>query len=199
MRHIFAGLIATGVLTGCTSLGTPVTSLVQLSQLDPLESDPSNMRLAVRAPSVLKFRDGDVKLAMGFDGGSAETRFSDVFAADIDNGVIATPGIDRSSLDGQTFAVASLTPEAAARMMAMQKRIKALRAAGIQGKGSLTVSATACKTVDDLPKPLPITAWLQPSPDKNFLMLLRQMDLGQMLEEADHSPQQLPRCDESGF
>lgn len=184
-----AGLVA---LAGC--LSTPPSTLVKLARLSPLESDPAQMRIAVRAPSSIRVRTGDIRLAMRFDGPSPETSLIAETQPLIEEQAGPVPGIADDRADGTRLHVAELSPEDAQRIAAVQRRIKQLRADGVEGRGSLSVTATGCAQSPVPDGPVLITTYLQTAVQEDFVILNRRVDLRTALISEGADLAQIPPC-----
>ena len=185
-------LIAALFLAAC--LTTPPSTVAKLARLSPLEADPSAIRLAVRLPGSLVVRDGDVRLRVSFDGGSEATRLVEEYAAVIADGAEDLTGIATKPGDGSRVFVAALTEDDAASLADTQRRIRAWRAAGIEGKGQLAVMATACANGPFPDGPIPLTTWMRTSPDEPFFVLARTVDLRRQFDSANLPYDAIERC-----
>lgn len=189
--HIVS-LAALAALAGC--LSTPPSTLVKLARLSPLESDPAQMRIAVHAPPSIQVRTGDIKLAMRFDGPSPETSLIAETQPIIEEQTGAVPGIDDGTADDRRLYLAALSREDAQRIAAVQRRIKQLRADGVKGTGSLSVTATGCAQGPVPDGPVLITTYLQTAVQEDFFILNRGVDLRTtLISEADDLAQ-IPPC-----
>ncbi|MEM1378499.1 MAG: hypothetical protein AAGG69_14035 [Pseudomonadota bacterium] len=182
LPRLFCLFTVTLALAGC--LSTPPSSLIKLSRLSPLEANPADIRLAVRAPDQLLLRDGDVLLRIRYDASSAENSFIEEYAAMIAAVDRPAPGIQVSPGDGTRTFIAALTPEDARSMAAAQSRIRALRANSDKGKGSISIQAGGCALRPFPSGPIFIATWLQTAPADEFFVINRRLDLRKAAREA---------------
>lgn len=175
-------------LAGCTSLGMSPSSVVKLSRLSPLEANPADIVLALRAPDYLHVRDGDIKLTITFDGGRDDTKFVEQYAAILIRDPGRVNGIDQSGFGTDHLTVARLATEDVAAMRKIQSRILKLRATGLKGKGSISIGAGGCYTRDPGDEKLLISAWIQTQPTDAFFPLMKNFDIGKLLAKA-HVPE----------
>ncbi|MCV3272881.1 hypothetical protein [Roseobacter sinensis] len=176
----FAALI----LSACSSV-TPA-GLMAASRLDPLNTSPTEIVVAVGVPDSLRLADGDAQLYIGFKGGSAastvlveETAPLQVSRAP--DGAIKPNGPD------EAIYLARLAPEDAARIAAAQAEIKALRGRGIDGQGTLSIAVTGGCRVGAPLAALPVSTWLQTSPEDGFVRLTRQRDVFRAMDEGNRA------------
>lgn len=174
---MFAVLLTAGCLT------TPPSTLFKLSRLSPLEADPAAIRLAARLPEPLRIRDGDIRLRISFDGGTGATRLVEEYGAVIVEAPAGTPGIGEGAAADRTY-VAALTDDDAASLTDVQRRIRAWRAAGVEGQGQLSVMATACADGPVPSGPIPLTTWMRTGPDEPFFVLARNVDLRRQVDSG---------------
>ncbi|WP_299963838.1 hypothetical protein [uncultured Roseobacter sp.] len=158
-------------------------SLIAARGLDPLNTPPDSIALAVAVPETVQLADGDAILRLAL----ATEPEGDSFAVD------ETVPLRLSSSDddlpeaqtGQTIYLARLGPEEAERIAEAQAQITALRAAGPTGQGSLTVAVTGGCLLGPVPASLPVSTWLQTDPGAGFVQLTRQRDMFRVLDPAD--------------
>ena len=77
---------------------------------------------------------------------------------------------------------------------AMQARVKAYKAAGGKGKGSLTVAATGCRTPPVPAGPIRMSAWLRAEAGEPYFVLMRDVDMRKTLEKAGADAALIPPC-----
>lgn len=196
-RHALAVLVPlflAPVLGGCMSFGTPPASVMKLARMQPLEADPAAIRFAIATPSFMRLRDGDITVTVKFDTGDPATGFVEQYRPVIDGGQAATPGIDRASLGDANLAIARFHEDDQDAFRVMQARIKAYRAGGGEGRGSLSIGATGCRAAPVPSGPVRISAWLQARPDEDFFVLMRDFDLRAQLKAAGADPDAIPLC-----
>ncbi|MEL6922097.1 MAG: hypothetical protein AAFO77_13990, partial [Pseudomonadota bacterium] len=193
-RTFKAVLAVTSPLFLAACLSTPPSSLMKLSRLSPLEANPANIRLAVETPSALLVRDGDVRLRITYEASDARRSFVEEYAAMIAAVDRPARGI-RPSAGGETRTfIAALTPEDARSMAAAQARVRALRANGDTGKGSITVNALGCALQPFAAGPVRVSTWMQTAPDDDFFVVSRNVDLRKAARQAGRDADLFAPC-----
>jgi hypothetical protein len=191
---VAACFLAASLLSGCMS--TPVSSMAKLYSLSPLDAAPHDIRFAVRTPHYLRVRDGDIAVTLAFDTGDTSSSFVEVYKPLIDENARAGQGITIGTHDGTRLTIARFSNKDAVSMRKAQNRIKALRASGVKGKGSLSVVAAGCY-ISELPQgPVFVSTWLRTSPTEDYTMLTRNTDLRAVFSKAGKKIEQLPSCNE---
>lgn len=180
-------------LAGC--LTTPVSSMVKLSRISPLEAKAGEMRFAVRSPNYLRVRNGDINVTLSFDTGDPATSFVESYAPIVTEDALPGQGITIGSQDGSRLSIARFSEEDAASMTQAQARVKILRASGIEGKGSFAVGATGCTQGSVPDAPILLTTWLRTDPAQDYFILTRNIDLRTVLQKAGQRVENIPQCD----
>ncbi|WP_208353452.1 hypothetical protein [Pseudaestuariivita rosea] len=172
--------IALGILTGCGSLSP--AGMIAASRLDPLETPPADISVAVSVPKVVRLRDGDAELTLSFT--PASGRAGDTVLAQVPLTVTATADGPRAPAADEAIYVFGFNADAANALSVAQDRIKGLRARGVEGKGSLSIGVTGGCLTAPLPGALPVATWLRTGDDA-FVPLTRPTDMLQALQPED--------------
>lgn len=190
---LLGAMVLLAPLGGC--LTTPVSSMVKLSRLTPLEANPAEMRFAVRSPNFLRVRNGDISVVISYDTGDTATSFVETYLPIVIENALPEQGITIATQDGSRLAIARFSPDDAASMSDAQKRVKALQANGVEGKGSFSVAAAGCAQ-DQVPEgPILLTTWLRTDPEQDYFILTRNIDLRTVLQKSGQQLSNIPACD----
>ncbi len=162
------------LLGACGSVS--LSTIVQLSRLDPLTADPSGFVAAVVLPQELDIPEGGATL--GFTWVSADETLGGDFPLRrhmaLDSGPIPhTPD--------QQVLFFDLAPEDAAAIRQAQQEITARKAAGVAGEGTFSVFAAPCAR--GLPGQALISTYLRVEDGGAFLPLLQDYDIRQKITE----------------
>lgn len=176
-------------LAACTSI-TPA-GLIAASQLDPVNSDARNIAVAVGVPETLRLTDGDAEFHISYV--TQETTISETVPLRLEprsGAELRLPDTD------QTLYVARFSPLDADKISAAQARIKALKEAGQNGKGTLSVAVTGGCITEAPIDAVPVSTWLQTDPANGFVRLTRERDVLQTLpsDEAQAFIDRLEIC-----
>ena len=189
------GLTSALILSACASVSP--AGLIAATRLDPLNTPPTEIAVAVGVPSTVRLADGDAELRMVFNGGNAASSFLIDETAPLQLRLITT-GEPQPTSDGEVVYSARLAAEDARRIASAQASIRALRAQGVDGKGKLSITvAGGCLLAPTL-RAMPVSTWLQTDPEDGFVRLTRRQDLFQALNESDAAAlrAQLVPCDD---
>lgn len=188
-----AGLVLSLVLAGCAGLGTPPSSALKLARMNPLEADPGAIRFALETPSFLRLREGDVTVTVRFETGDPATSFLEQYKPVLVDDAAAAQGLPART-EARRLVVAKLGEADSEAFRAMQARVKAYRAGGGKGKGSLSVGATGCRTAPVPAGPIRLSAWLRAEPRGPYFPLMRDVDMRGALRKAGADPDLIPPC-----
>ncbi len=163
-------------LGACGSLN--LSTLIELSRLDPLTANPDGFVAAIALPEALDVPEGGATL--GFYWESASETIGGTYTLRRQAGVGPVPAA------GQHVLVFALTPADAASIRQTQQQIIALKAEGVEGTGTFSVFAAPCAHGEVIAPRL--STYIQVEADGAFLPLLRDYDLS-----ADMARDPLPR------
>ena len=177
-----ATLVVATTAAACSTLNP--AGLVAASRLDPLNTPPSEISVAVGVPETLRLADGDAEFRIAFRGGSAASTIMLDEVAPLRLSAVGSEG-PRPSASDETVYIARIAPEDAGRIAAVQQEIRDLRAAGTDGDGSLTVKVVGGCFVGAPPEEIAISTWLQTDPSDGFVQLTRRQDVTRALGARD--------------
>jgi len=174
-------VLATILLESCA--GIPLMTAYKLRNLDPLTTDPANVRIAVITDKSIELTDGSAVLELGFTAENPELSLNDRYETMISSH--SDPRVISNKIsalgNNQHLILFELSPTDARAMRSMQEKIEQYRQNEVQGNGSLSVSITSGCFEKDVPNALLVDVYLMFSEDQGYLPLLSNMDL---FEEA---------------
>lgn len=184
-------LLTALLLSSCASLNP--AGLIAAARLDPLDTHPSNINVALAVPDSVQLRDGDAYFSMSFvPDDDADNPLGD----NIPLAVKPSQNGPRAPLEGETIYVLGFAPQDIAKVTEMQTQVRQLRAQGVKGRGEISVGVNGgCLTNPDL-KALTVTIWLRTDPDSSFVTLVRQTDLFSHIDdqERDKLRAEMAKC-----
>lgn len=177
MNPIRTSLVASTLafVAACSPSG-----LMDTARLDPLNTPPSALGLAVGVPNAIELRDRDAVLRIAFAAGG-QTLVDTAVPLSVRPGVADTRV---PFLPGETVYAVSLAPAEAATIAAAQAEIRALRADGVEGEGTFSIAIVGgCRTGATLDA-LPVTTWLRTDPSIPYAPLTPRTDVLDQLRVA---------------
>ena len=162
MKHLksLTLLICLLTLSACSSV--PIGTLAKLSQLDPLSSDPEQIRIALVADRALRFDDNAAQLAFGYKTEAKNQTIHTLMPVKLSTQSSSTddgphqqpqhsqyhrgqPQPDIELKANQRISLFYLDKTQADKMRQAQSAISGLKQAGVEGEGYLSISVTmAC-------------------------------------------------------
>jgi hypothetical protein len=192
--HSAGLLIAILFLTGCSSM--PVTTMYKLSRLEPLEADPAQIRVAVRADERIGIREGGVHIDLTFDADDGSLQVDETYIVEIIRDPVITPELFRDMAPGTSITVLQLSESDARRMREVQSLLA--RNKEHKGRASLGVGLSGICFHGPVPEnEILLDIYMQTSNDDEFFVFTRSLDLREQFDRAGADFEQLPAC-ESG-
>ena len=164
--------------------GIPLSTLIKLRSLSPLDADPNQIRIALVSDQILQFSDKSVVLTLSYQANNqAQSVHTELFVSQLSSN-------KGTLLDGRYEAHEKVTifflDKAQAQVMSeTQARIRQLKAEGVEGKGHLSVQVTASCFIEPPPDNLPTDFYIQLSQDQDFILLQNNFDLIKAAQKAD--------------
>ena len=155
--------------------------IVEAARLDPLNTAPEEMGIAVAVPDTIVLNDGDAIVRLAFSVGG-----DTVVDARVPHSVErASDTLPDTAFSDDTVYAAFLTPQNAATLAAAQADIRTLLATGTTGEGTLSIAVIGgCRTGEPL-ETLYVSTWLRASQSASYVPLTRRRDVLGKLGGAD--------------
>ena len=178
-------------LSGCGSI--PLTSIIKLSQLDPLTADAEQIRAAVRLPDTVRVKPGGAVMVLSARRETIGESLSDRFVLER---VSASADQDRVGLEyedspGFRIDIFRIAKPDLPRLASLRQRIIAWKQQDPDGaKGSLSIGIEGCRVGPVTDDELPVSTYLRTDDEDAFLTLTRNIDLRTLQDVI-----KLPPCD----
>jgi len=173
--------LSSALLSACGSV-TPA-GLMAAARLDPLETPPAALAVAVSVPQGVRLQDGDAVLRLAFQ--PEDPAQAEAVGIEVPLSVRADPSAPEATVSDDLVYVLQLNARDAARMADAQRQIIALRAAEVAGQGSLGIEVTGGCLISTMPDTFPVATWLRPKPAGDWVPLTRRRDLLNVLPAAE--------------
>lgn len=180
LKPLVAFCFIATMLAGCSSLSP--SGLIAAARLDPVETSPSDLSIAVSVPEVLRLHDGDASLYFGF--APDDANIAGPVATTVPLSISNETG-PRAPVAGEAIYVFGFSASAAAQLSAVQDQIRSLQAKDIQGTGTLSVGIKGGCLTGALDGSLPTATWLRTSPAESFTALTRTTDILDALPQKE--------------
>ncbi len=192
---LFGSILAILILLGGCS-HVPIMSMVKLSQLDPMQSDPAHMRVAMRSPDWLRIAHKGAVLHLGTDLPNKPKENLDETFQLIESPDLPLPAeLANEVAISQHMALLRIAPQDLPRLYETKNKIRHLKKVYGDSHSYLSVNVKGCRlhstTSPAQSRPL-VTIYLKISPKEPFIPLVRNVDLAQ--QTSGKSLTDLPAC-----
>jgi len=182
------------LIASCSNI--PLTSMLKLMSLNPLETDPRQLLVAVRTPEGISVRDGDIVINFSFRTDDPSVSFDHSFDV-IKNDAYELPADMTAELNNnEKITVMQLREEDAQIMAEGQQAIKAYREVHENGgAGSMNVRlVSACRNADFSWDNSALNVYLKTAADEDFFLFLEDMDVTKLDAETQDNIRSIPNC-----
>lgn len=181
-------------LTGC--MGMPLTTMYKLSQLDPMQADPAQIKVAIRADERIAIPEGGANINVKFDAEDGQLNFDETFVIEIIRNPIMSIALVKDTRPGESVTVLQLTEHDVQRFRNLQAMLEPYVSGKRKGSASFGVGiAGVC-----LHSPMPadevlLDIFLQTSEYDGFFVFLKDLDLRELADNEDTKLPEWAICD----
>ncbi len=162
------------LVTGCGT--TPIMSMWKLRSVDPLNTPPQYIKIALVTEQAMPYIKNCVQLTLGFDGGTEQTKFQESATVKIETNVI--PRQLKSEIRENEFVSLFYLAEDESKAFALiQQKIKKMKSSKPDGKGWLNVKINDTCLETGLPDKLNSDIYLNLSKNIDYILLAENIDL----------------------
>jgi hypothetical protein len=170
--------------------------MYSLSKIDPMKTDPEQIRVAIRVHESVNITRGSVQIALGYkaDDGSIDEEHE--FDVQLTGTQTLTPKLTRGLLTGERVTVMSLSPEDARTMKDFQQRLFRYTSANGDGDGSFTLTLKELCLDEELPDgDIPLTLFVKTESNEDYIVFIKY-ELHDLFSRNDSDIDGLPFCEE---
>lgn len=172
------------MLVGCSSMS--FVSMYKLSQLDPLKTDPSQIKIAIKADKAIKVKNGNAHINFEYKSNDGATHINDTFLVEINIQERSTRAIFDKINPTEAVTILSLSEKDAKKLRDNQRIISSNERQGIKGVGSFGIGLSDFCLPNPLPKrDLLINVYLQTHRDDDFFSFLSDIDLKEQTKKIE--------------
>lgn len=180
IRHwgfLFTEMVLTAIfLSACTSV--PLTTLYKLHKIDPMEADPAQIKVAIRADERIGIREGGAKIEVKFEAEDGSLNIDETYLVEIIGNPELRAELFTDKNPGESVTVLGLTQSDIQRMREVQSSVAAISKDDPEGSGSLGVFLDGVCLHSKMPEgAVLIDIFLQTSNQDGFFVLSRNLDL----------------------
>jgi hypothetical protein len=191
-------LIAAMVLSACTSV--PLTTLYKLNKIDPMEADPAQIKIAIRADDRIGIREGGAKIEVKFEAEDGSLNIDETYLVEIIRNPEMRAELFADKNPGESVTVLGLTKSDIQRMRAVQSSVAAISKGDPEGTGSLGVFLDGVCLHSKMPEgDVLIDIFLQTSDQDGFFLLSRNLDLRKQSMQDGTDLDDWPDCQDEAL
>ena len=180
-------------LAGCTSM--PLTSMYKLSRMDPMEADPAQIKVAVRADEAIGIGKGDAQIEFKFDAEDNSLNIDEIYLIEVVRNPVMQGELYTDKKPGESITVLGLTTSDAQRMKQLQLEMASFRNGDVKGSGSFRVNLSGMCLHNKMPPgEIQLDLFLQTSEQEGFFVMAKNLDMREVLAEEGTNLDALPDC-----
>ena len=180
-------------LAGCS--GMPLTSMYKLSRMDPMEADPAQIKVAVRADKAIGFGKGDAQIEFKFDAEDDSLNIDEIYLIEVVRDPVVQGDLYADKKPDESITILGLTASDAERMKQLQLEMAPFRNGDVEGSGSLRVNLNGMCLHSKLPPgEVQLDLFLQTSEQDGFFLMAKNLDMREVMAEEGTNMDELPDC-----
>ena len=180
-------------LAGCTSM--PLTTMYKLSRMDPMDADPAQIKVAVRADEAIGIGKGDAQIEFKFDAEDDSLNIDEIYLIEVVRNPAMHGELYADKKPGESITVLGLTTSDAQRMKRLQLEMAPFRNGDVEGSGSLRVNLSGMCLHNKMPPgEVQLDLFLQTSEQEGFFVMAKNLDMREVLAEEGRNMDELPDC-----
>ena len=180
-------------LAGCTSM--PLTSMYKLSRIDPMEADPAQIKVAVRADEAIGIGKGDAQIEFKFDAEDNSLNIDEIYLIEVVRDPVVQGDLYADKKPDESITILGLTASDAERMKQLQLEMAPFRNGDVEGSGSLRVNLNGMCLHSKLPPgEVQLDLFLQTSEQDGFFLMAKNLDMREVMAEEGTNMDELPDC-----
>lgn len=183
-------------LASCSSM--PLTTMYKLHKLDPMEADPAQIKVAIRADDRIGIREGGAKIEVKIDFEDGTAGIDETFAIEITRNPIMSTELVEDKKPGESVTVLQLTEADAQRFRLLQSTLETYDQDERKGTGSFGVGLSGiCLFSPMADDEVLVDIFLQTNVYDGFYVLVRNLELKKKLEQEGVTVPEWPTCQET--
>lgn len=189
-------ITVTLLFVACTSM--PISSMYNLSKIDPMKTDPEQIRVAIRVNESVNAARSSAQITIGYKAEDGSIDEEHEFDVQLTSAQTLTPSLTKGMQPGEKVTVMSLSPKDARTMKELQQRLYKYKAIDGDGNGSFGLSLQEFCLDEDLPDgDIPLTLFLKTEIHEDYIVFIKT-ELHDLFSDADSDIDAVPFCEETG-
>ena len=184
------------LLVACTSV--PISSMYSLSKIDPMKTDPEQIRVAIRVDESVNAEHGSAQITIGYQAEDGSIDEEHEFDVQLTSTQTLTPMLTKGMLPGERVTVMSLSPENAHTMRDFQQRLYQHKVAhgNSDNDGSFGLRLQDLCLDKALPEgDIPLTLFLKTEGREDYIVFFKT-ELHDLFSDTDSEIDELVFCED---
>jgi len=196
IRHSALALVSL-MFVACTAI--PISSMYSLSKIDPMRTDPQQIRVAIRVDESVNASRGSAQIFMAYKAEDHNIDEQHEFDVQLTATQTLTPNLTSGLRPGEKVTVMSLSAKDARTMRALQQRLYKHQATGGDGEGSFALKMGELCLDKELPAgDIPLTLFLKTENQEDYIVFIKY-ELHDLFSEIDNNIDALQFCEGMTF
>jgi hypothetical protein len=175
----------------------PLTTMYKLSRMDPMDADPAQIKVAVRADEAIGIGKGDAQIEFKFDAEDDSLHIDEIYLIEVVRNPVVHGELYADKKPRESITVLGLTTSDAERMRQLQLAMASYRNGDVKGSGSLRVNLSGMCLHNKMPPgEARVDIFLQTSEQEGFFVMAKNVDMREVLAEEGTDMDELPACAE---
>ncbi|MDV6315333.1 hypothetical protein RBK99_02935 [Idiomarina sp. HP20-50] len=185
------------LVASCTNI--PLSTMIKMMKLNPLETDPQQLVVAVVAPDGVNVRDGDIVIDFSFRADEPNVSFEYHFPVIVNDDYSVPDSLKEDVQDNEKIMIMQLSKEDAQTMAKGQQTVKDYRKNNEKGgAGSMNVRlVSACRNNEFSWGNSELNVYLKTQDAENFFLFLEDMDVTKLETDVQRNINAIPKCDKA--
>jgi len=169
------------LFSGCTSL--TFTGIYHLVQIEPFNTEPEQLKVAVRTHRYIKINNGDVVINLSYRADDLSLNIEEKYLVNVVN-ANSLDYTDENLVDGkadnESITIMALSQDDAKSLLKAQQQLRDYQATGKKGNGSIRVSIeNLCYTHLLTQEATEIDMFLHTNKDVGYFLFLEDLNLAE--------------------
>lgn len=176
MKQIFLIIL---ILSICNCTSIPTGSLFRLITLDPIDLEPSNTAVALKAPNYVRISSGNVVLKIGKVDSSGNTEFEYVFPLAAKDTPFIPKGIYEQIRRDEKLTVFKISDPDVIKIISLKEQIEIHIASGGRKEDyylGITITG-GCKTENFIQTVTPYSLYLKTDSESEYFTMIKDYDI----------------------
>jgi hypothetical protein len=177
--------------------GVPLSTMFKLKGMDPIEADPAQIKIAIRADERLVIREGGVSINLKFDADDGSLNIDDTYLIDIIRNPVLSYELMKDNEAGEVVTLFQLSDSDARKMQYVQSQLRPFKGEG-RG-GALSFGVDLKDVCADSPMPdgeVLVDIFIQTATKSGFIPLNKNLNVRQSRNGEDSRYESFADCSE---